>query len=209
MFYADEKIDVSLRLGDVLVGLPICTPTIIDPDPRGGIPPFTIDARAPAYFAVLTPCCSIANCLLAVAPLREISPKFHQNPHFIEDFTRLNRPMPASKMVPPKVWDDMAQAVREQKFDLEKDGYAFTDFFVYAPHQLLAQYSLNKKGGAVTTGHYMVDFKTVYQINWPKATSPDKAITEAKTLQLSIEARQDLRLKFAAFYSRPADADII
>ena len=114
----------------------------------------------------------------------------------------MNRKMPAEKSVPPHVWRDTPQDVKEREFDLERDSWAFEDFFVYEQHRLLPEYTLNIRGQEnPQTRFHMVDFKTAYRVDCAKIKRDEHPV-EAKVLQLSRETRAELREKIAAYFGR-------
>lgn len=113
--------------------------------------------------------------------------------------------MPAEKTVPAAVWEKLTPEQKAKRFASTTEGYAFTDFFVYERHPSLPEYTLNKKGGPVPTGYYMIDFKMMCRVNCDLIRSPQDSPIDAKVLELSIEARADLRNKIVAFFARNPD----
>jgi hypothetical protein len=205
-----ENCQQVFRFGDVVKGFAQSTPILSKPLLEGNESLYHIEVSASHFSVILSPCCSIDNGMLALAPLKGIQPSFYQNPWLVEDFTRINRKMPADKSVPPHVWKAMPQNVKEEEFDLEKDGYAFDDFFVYAENPFLSKYILNiPKIGQKETGYYMIDFKTIYRINCDKIKRDKEPPIEAKLLQISKESRADLRNKISAYFARIPDGEQI
>ena len=60
----------------------------------------------------------------------------------------------------------------------------------------------------IVTKFYMIDFRNTYKLDCEKIVSPKDAPLEAKVLELSIEARADLRNKIAFYYGRTPQEDI-
>lgn len=202
MFYY-SKIDVVFRFGDVVRGFACSTPVIENPVLDGHDFPFDLEVYSSRLSVVLSPCCSIDKGILSLAPLQELIPIFFKNPWWVEDFTCLNRPMPAERTIPPHKWKAMSQEIKERELDLENDAYAFDDFFIYQEHPLLPQYTVDLIGQPnQETGCYMVDFKTAYRINCDKIKRDKEHPIDAKLLQLSKESRADLRNKITAYFAR-------
>ncbi len=202
MFY-ERKIDKVFRFGDVVRGFASSTPILTEPLLNGDTSPYKIEVCSSRLSAILSPCCSIDKGILALAPLQSILPSFYQNPWWVEDFTRLNRKMPADKSVSPNTWATMPPYVKEKDFDLEEDGYAFDDFFVYEENLSLPEYTVNiPNADNQQTRYYMIDFKTAYRINCDKIKRGKEHPIDAKLLQLSKESRADLRNKIVAYFAR-------
>ena len=205
MFY-DQTMDGVFRFGDIVRGFPRSTPVLAGPLLDDCTAPYKIEVQSSCLSVILTPCCSIDKGTLSLAPLCQILRSFYQDPWHREDLTRVNRKMPAEKSVPPHAWRDMLQDVMERELDLERDSWAFEDFFVYEQHDLLPEYILNVRGGDnPRTRFYMVDFKTAYRIDCAEIKRNQHPV-EAKVLQLSRETRAELREKIAAYFERtPAE----
>ena len=80
------------------------TPILKAPAP--GVTPefFTLEIQQPLFFVVLSPCCSISDGMLLLAPLTSVRAAFYNNPYFAEDLTRINRVLAPEQAVPPDVW---------------------------------------------------------------------------------------------------------
>ena len=91
-----------------------------------------------------------------------------------------------------------------------KDGkaYAFLDLFVYEKDNLFTPYYLNKQEN-IETNCYMIDFKNIYKVKCEKINSRNNAPIDSKCLQLSIQARKELRNKISYYYGRPPEEDNI
>ena len=55
----------------------------------------------------------------------------------------------------------------------------------------------------------MIDFRNIYKLSCEKIITPKDAPLESKCLQLSIQARSDLRTKIADYYARVPKEDEI
>lgn len=203
MFYLEASdMEATLRFGDVIQGFPICFPKIDIPSHKYD---FQITVSAPRYAVVLSPCCSIKDKVLAVAPLKQLENKLFVNQYLADDPTRINIKIPAEKSVPPSVWETMDVGEKTNRM-AEGDAYVFLDEFVYAPNDLLPQYTISRKGGNIQTGFYVVDFRDSIKIACDRIErrySPDAA----KVLQLSVETRHLMRQKIVSFYERVPDED--
>lgn len=200
MFY-ERKVDQALRFGDVLRGYPSATPTIQEPllSPTGHA--YNIDVDLPSFSVVLSPCCSIGDKTISLAPLTGLRGTFFNNPYFVEDLTRINREMEPQQAVPPDVWDRFGMEERQRRLG-EGKGYAFIELFVYAENEMLPRYTVHRKQGNIETGYYMIDFRSVYRLNCDSIVTPENSPLKSKCLQLSLQARSELRDKIASYFSR-------
>jgi hypothetical protein len=204
-FYeAGTRVESSLRFGDVITGFQAVTPVLHKPGTEGA--ELLIAISRPAYLAVMTPCCSIENKTISLAPLGPIRPGFLMNPHLVEDLTRLNREVPPLHQVPPQALEKM-DAVRREKLNVGGDAYIFMDCFIYAPHPLLRPYQLDRKGGAEMISAYMIDFKAIFRVNCDLINRDADAPRGVKILQLTPIARGTLREKLAYYFVRVPDED--
>lgn len=204
MFYLDiSHMEQTLRFGDVIQDIPICFPVISNPSPTES---YYIRVTAPTYSVVLSPCCSISDKVLSVAPLFPLPSALFSNPYLAEDPKRINTKIPAEKSLPPKAWDTMVPSEKAERLSKE-DGYVFLDFFVYDEHTLFREYTINRKDGNIKSKSYMIDFRTCVHVQCDKILNPKYTPGSAKVLQLSIEARDSLRKKIGSFYQRVPDED--
>ena len=198
----------ALRLGDVLQGLPSLCHKVATLTPDLGCDGYTIDIRHPTCSAVMSPCCSIQDGVICVAPLVHVQGSFLDNPYLEQDLTRLNRPMFAEQAVTPGKW---AKLSNPEKAERSGQGlaYAFNSFFVYAPHRLLKPYVLkSNKGVEHTVRHYMVDVRGLYRIDCPAVQRDSLTASAPKVLQLSAPARDDLRGKLSNYFARVPEEDV-
>jgi len=204
MFYLDSsQMEKTLRFGDVIQGFPVCFTVIDTPSSQSA---FNITVSAPTYAVVLSPCCSIADKVLAIAPLQQLENKIFANPYLAENPTRINIKIPAEKSVPPVAWGTMTP---EKKANIMAKGnaYVFVDKFVYLSSDLFAEYTIHRKDGNIKTRYYVVDFRASNKISCDRILSPKYSPGACKVLQLSVEIRELMRKKISSFYQRMPDED--
>ncbi|MHC4089904.1 MAG: hypothetical protein ACYSVY_06440 [Planctomycetota bacterium] len=205
-FYQDEP-DNELRFGDVVRGFPVSAAHIDRPAVGEALREYRIDVGQPEFGVIMMPCCSIKSESLLLTPLLQINRNFYKNPYWADDLLRLNRPMTPKHAVSPNEWERMTLEEREQRFDLSKPtSFAVVDCFIYAPHDLLPPYVVTQRKGHPEIGYYMVDFRLTCRVQC-KAVTRQQSPVEAKVLQLTIDARGDLRDKIADFFGRVPSED--
>ena len=207
VFYK-EGIDPVLRFGDVLKGYVAVTPKIKQPNQPASIPTldWEINVSYPEFLAVLSPCCSIEDNVICLAPLVQVQKNFLKNPYYKEDLTRINRKIEPQNIFPPEKWKEKS-SLEQQELLSKPLSYALLNYFIYDQHPLLPSYTVNIRGETLETRYYMVDFRMIYNLKCPKIVKPDNAPIETKYLQLSIQARAELREKIAYYFGRPAEED--
>jgi hypothetical protein len=193
-------------LGDVVTGFHHPAFQIDSPGNAEKSTDVRINLTRPSYFAVMTPCCSIEDQSISLAPLIEVRHRFFEIPRLAEDMTRLNSPMQPEDSLPPKAWENMTA---EKKGELLARGpsYIFTECFIYEANPLLKRYAL-KKGTREwpDVGHRMVDFKQIFRVECNQVDRMRDAPEGTKLLELGIPTRSQLRDKLAAFFARiPAE----
>lgn len=200
-FY-ERSPDNALRFGDVVHGFPMGAAQVESPI-LGNVPPrYKIDVRQGEYAVILTPCCSIGSGTLLLAPFEKVNPKLYDNPYLSEDLLRLNFRMELQEAVPPDVWKRMPSEERARRLDASKGkSYALVEQFVYAPHDLLPEYNVTKDG-KLRTGYYRIDFRSMYRIECKRINNPKQSPLEAKVVQITVDAREALRDKLAAYFAR-------
>ena len=212
MFY-EEKLDDILRLGDVVRGYISANPSIKEPISSSQSEEYSykIDIGLPNYCVVLTPCCSIGNGMLSLTPLIRIFGSFLKNDYFEEDLTRINRRMEPKQTMTDDEWSKLTDEQQQRRL-AEGINYALLQYFIYEENGLFQKYTLKK----YEISNYMVDFRNIYTIKCPmikrpEITCPKNApeIIESKVLQLSVQARSELRDKISYYYSRPPKEDMI
>jgi hypothetical protein len=211
MFYQKEM-DKALRFGDILKGFILAAPSIKEP---GSHKNYKIDVNVPAYCVVLSPCCSIGEKVISLSPLIEVRNSFFDNPHFEEDLTRINRVMEPQQTVSPDVWDEFPPEEKRRRLE-EGRAYAFLELFIYEKNDLFPKYTIHRKQKnkeretmPIETNYYMIDFRNTSKLNCERIINPKDAPLESKCLQLSIQARSELRDKIAYYYARIPKEDKI
>lgn len=205
MFYEDpQRIDNALRFGDVLKGFAVCTPAIHNP-PLPDELNCQIEIAKPPFYVILSPCCSIRDAIISLAPLSQIKNSLFGNPYFAEDPTRINGKIESIYSLPPAVWDSMdpdAKAARLSK----GSSYALLEYFIYKEHDLFPQYEVprKEKDRKILTRNYMIDFRAAFKVACKSIQSPEKSPLECKCLQLTNETRSQLRDKILFYFSRPS-----
>lgn len=210
MFYSKETKSI-LRFGDVLTGFILTSTNInellIGKNKIG----YNINVSYPSYSAVMSPCCSIERNVISLTPLIPILPSFFDNPYFEGDLTNINRKMYPQQSVPPHIWEKLGEEERQRRH-AEGFGYAFTDLFIYEFSDVLQKYIINHKiKKNIETGFYMIDFKNITKVNCGliKDPKPIQAPSGSKCLELSIEARGELREKISDYFGRVPKEDEI
>jgi len=201
MFYQDG-LGQALRFGDVVKGYILTNAILATPiwDTKGSN--YAVNVSLPHFSVVVTPCCSIEDRTIMLTPLIQVYATFFDNPYLAEDLTRVNRIMSPQQAVPPDVWDQLCDEEKQRRL-AEGNTYAFADLFVYEEHESLPKYVLHRKrGNDIVTNYYMINFKNLYKVHCDKIISPIDSPLESKHLQLSVETREELRVKLARYYSR-------
>jgi len=210
-FYKEKDPDPELRFGDIVKGFVITVPDM--PPTVSGLQPqeYKVTVFQPPLAVVLTPCCSIGEKTLMLTPLVEIRRDWIKNPYFCDDFTNINRPMLPQQAVVPQDWEKMSDEEKRRRLDRSKPGgaYVHLDLFVYAPHPHLGTYEKTLYGEKKTIGHRMIDFRRMHNINCSEVINPENTPKRAKLLELSVEARDQLRLKLLQYFQRKPTEDMI
>ncbi len=207
-FYQDA-IDRRFRFGDVLKGFVSSTPNIPEPPIASNNMDYSIKISMPAYCATISPCCSIADQIISLSPLMPVRNTFFNNPYFEEDLTRINRLVPPEKSVPPLAWQEMPEEKKQERLN---DGmaYTFVELFIYKENEIFPEYEVRRRNANnILTRYYMIDFRSTFKVNCSKIKKPNVVPLKTKCLQLTIEARKELRDKIAHYYSRIPREDII
>jgi hypothetical protein len=206
MFYSDTM-DQKFRFGDVIKGFATTTPIIDNPPLDASRLSFQIEVTQSGFYVVLSPCCSINENVVVLCPLIELRSTFFKNSYLEEDMTRINKPMRPEQAIPPNLWEQFSEQERQKRLAVGMN-YAFVELFVYAKHQLFPEYVLSiRRDQKRTTQEYMVDFRQSFIVRCAKITNNSTPFENVKELQLSIDARGDLRNKLAAYFSRVPEED--
>jgi hypothetical protein len=205
-FYSDSP-EPALRFGDIVSGFQSASPHIDNPNLGTEKIDLQINVSQPPYFVVMTPCCSIADGTIALAPLGEIRQIFFMNPFLEEDLTRVNNPnVPPENSVSPKQLESMSPV--EKQLHLSKvPGYVFLDCFVYAPHELLSEYTIKKGEFTRRLRHRLVDFRHIARVDCKQVVRGSTGLKKIKVLQLAIPTRESLRNKLVQYFARQAAED--
>lgn len=205
MFYTSSP-DTSYRFGDIIQGYALAETSFSNPTSYKN---YDVKVQMPTHSVVLTPCCSIEKETLLLSPLISLLPSFYQNPYYVEDFTRLNSPIPVENTLPPKKWDRLPDE-RKQKLLIKKEAYTHLNLFVYEAHDLLKKYEVHLKGVENPyTNYYMIDFTNCFKIHSKTINRDKPAADGTKILQLSIKSRDVLRTKLTSYFSRIPEEDIV
>lgn len=211
MFYQEEIDRKLLRFGDVLKGYIATDITIKEPflSMKSECHNYKMDIELPDYSVVLTPCCSIGDSVITLAPLIKLRSNFFKNPHFVEDFTIINRLIDPEKAHTPDEWEKKSLEEKEL-LKMQGKSYTLAYLFIYEENVLFPKYTIRNQ----ETNYYMIDFKKTYKlkcdlIKRPENTPEGSPILQSKCLQLSIQARSELRDKISYYYGRVPEEDEI
>ncbi len=209
MFYQSE-IDDSLRFGDLVKGYLTNNLIIKEPILSYNIEShqYKIDIDMPQYSVILTPCCSIGESVISLSPLIKIKSLYLKNPFFSEELTRINRKMESQQALSPDDWETLPEVEKQIRLE-EGLQYALLNIFIYDANPIFDEYTLKGKN----IRNYMIDFKNIYKVKCDLIKRPEELhespILDSKVLQLSIDARSQLRNKIAHYYSRAPIEDIL
>ena len=208
MFYVTEP-SKSLRMGDVVQGFVIAFPKVDTPDNQL-IETYSVTLNHPKYAAILTPCCSIENKEVLLAPLKKLKRSFYDNEYFYEDMTRINKMMSPKESMSATKWSSLGDDELRRRFngDLTSLTYAFKEIFIYDHHGLLEQYDLKHGNNCISCGFYMISFRDITRIECSAITRNIENCPGFKLLEIAATARRDLREKMADYFGRPANEDI-
>jgi len=205
MFYQENMYE-ALRFGDVLRGFILTTPKIDEPIGVAEHKDYIINVSLPAFSVVLSPCCSIRDKIISLAPLIQLYGTFFDNPYFEKDLTNINRKMIPEQTVSPQIWGEFPEEEKQKRLQ-EGLQYALVNLFVYERHDFFPNYTIHRREHTRETDYYMIDFRHVYKVNCDKIITPENAPLDCKCLQLSIETRKELREKISSYYGRTPEED--
>jgi len=206
MFY-ETRPDNAFRFGDIVTGFALSVPQLESPTPSSHPKDYRVALTYPRYSVVLSPCCSIGHSTILLSPLQQLLRNWFGNPYFVEDFSRINRPMSAQQSLPPEKWAELSEPEKEKRLDFRNPAYALREYFVYDQHTLLSTYELKWKGETKQIGHYVIDFRRVHKVECPMIKSPTECPLNAKVLQLSVDARTQLREKISDYFGKVPTED--
>jgi len=208
MFYDDNPQSV-LRFGDVVRGFLLTHCHTYSPSSREKPDAFQIEVTHPDLAVVLTPCCTIAQRsgnMLILSPLLQIKPDcYFDNSYLKEDFTRINREMSIEQAIGPEKWGKLPADEQSRRLaDSHGKRYTIVNLFVYDSHDLLPEYELKYKSKKALVNYYMIDFRNICRAQTISDTNP----SSTKLLQLSVQARKELREKLAHYFGRKPEEDV-
>ncbi len=212
MFY-DETLDNNqLRFGDVVKGFVLATSTLEKPMVMNEQHNYQVDINFPNLCVILSPCCTISektknDGIVAMSPLIPIRVCFFDNPYFKEDLLRINKEMNPKQTLAPDIW---AQFPSEEQEKRKAPGisYALLELFVYQEHEYFPEYPLtNARRESFKTKFFMIDFRNNFKVNCKALKKGKETLSDDKLLQLSANARKELRDKIVHFYGRTPEED--
>lgn len=204
-FYSDSP-EASLRFGDVVSGFTAVTPQVDEVHP--GAFDFSLRISRHKFFVIMTPCCSIEDKVVAVAPLEKVRFAFFKTPYFATDLTRINHPNLPKDSIPPIAFERMPTLQKQQLLE-RPPVYTFLECFIYDAHDLLPEYEIKQSDKAYKTRHRMVDFKDIFKVECKHIIRDAAAPADSKILQLSIKSRDELRDKLLRYFGRRAEEDLV
>lgn len=138
MFYTDKPSN-ALRLGDIVTGYITVTPNQKEPF-KENISDYNLDIRHPSYLVVLTPCCSIGEKTISLAPLESVldagRKMLFKNSKFRQDMTLINSPHTQQE------WKELGHDDITGENDTVNRLYAFDNLFIYAEDKRLLNYEV-------------------------------------------------------------------
>ena len=212
MFYTDKPDFTNLRFGDVIQGfvgvIPIIETPFNDKILEGY--EFQIKSFIPEFSVVMTHCCSIGKGNLALAPLKKIHHKIdilRLNSDIYNNFTALNRKIEKKMLIPKSYWDKM-DGDEKTEIEMLGKGWHHIDKIFYDSNDLFTPYDIKLKDEEIIrTNSYIVDFSDIYNVKCSKIqkNNIDKKILKSKFLELTENAREEIKEKIATYFSRPAE----
>lgn len=213
MFYQEEFDLENLRFGDVIQGFIGTVPVIENPLSDAFIKGYKYEIKSYIYefSVIMTPCCSIGNNTISLAPLKKITPDITKNLNsdIIKDFIPLNRKIEYRKFIYPKIWNEILTDEQRSEHELDGPQWVYIDIFFYKEHDLFEEYSIKKDNNIYNTRDYRIDFKEIYQLKCNKIqrNKIGVEILKSKCLELTIQTRDELREKIAFYYTRVPKED--
>jgi hypothetical protein len=232
MFYRDS-IENRLRFGDVLKGYLSTAPNFVKPFGEKAREPYRIDVSIPDFSIVVDPCCDIGGGTLSLTPLIHVKATLWDTPSLLKDITRINRKAMPKDLMHPEQWNKWQDSEKIAAMNAIPD-YGHKTYFAYEANNLFNEYTVTRptryeevvdpitklpkykrlqRQKTFITRYYMINFKNIYHVNCEKVFDQGKAIDQSIldsiALQLSIETRNELRDKMAAYFGERPDEDIV
>jgi hypothetical protein len=198
MFYCPD-ISNALRMGDIVSGFILGAAR--QQEPKVGSQDYHVNLRSPSFSVILTPCCSIGDKTLSLAPLVAINPKWMDNPYFSTDLTNINREMNPEQAVSPAVWQNLLENEKYRRLE-EGCAFALVEWFVFPPHEKLGTYRVKRGGAEIEAGHYAIDFRLAHRVECDAVVNTKQVPITAKILELDVPARTELRNKLSGYFGR-------
>jgi len=191
--------DKAYRLGDIVEGFVLGAADLDSPS----IAPMDYQIRItlPRFAAVLTPCCSVGQKTLSLAPLVKVNPRFFENGYFAADLARINRPMWPKETVSEALWNRLPEDERQRRLGASLD-FAVVEIYIYEPNDFLPAYAVTHHGSSISVQHYMIDFRSAHRVDCKQVVKPNQVPLGAKLLQLSRDSRGELREKLGNYFAR-------
>ncbi|MDD4980790.1 MAG: hypothetical protein PHC54_05965 [Candidatus Omnitrophica bacterium] len=212
MFYAETPDNSQLRFGDVVKGFILAASAIEKPMVMDEEHNYKVDINFPNLCVVLSPCCTISqktknDGIIAISPLKPIRVDFFDNPYFKEDLMRINKMMEPEQSLAPDIWTKLPPEEQEKRKAIGI-SYALLELFVYQEHEYFPEYIItNAKRENSKTRFFMIDFRDNFKVNCEALKGDKGTLSDIKLLQLSANARKELRDKIADFYGRTPNED--
>lgn len=213
MFYAEQS-SGKLRFGDVVSGYVTAVPDQQTPLIDSFIG-YGIKVNLDPYLVILTPCCSIKQQRMSVAPLNQARRRsmFFKNENYKKDMTLLNHPRL------PKEWRELGEEEVTAESE-EEQVYVHDSIFIYSENKQLPVYNVKLgKDEPFESGFYYIDFRHITNVRCscivheeedipkPKYDTFLSQMQSSKKLELSVDTRSDLRNKLAYYFLRVPDED--
>lgn len=202
-FYLPEP-SKELRFGDVVTGFQYAAIHMDSPNKGAKRLDVKIHVTSPECFAIMTPCCSIEEKSVALAPFVDLRWQISQVPYLKDNPLRINSEMEAHLPFSPEQLEKMPEAKRNELY-ARPPAYIYLDCFVYAPTDIFATYTV-KRGGQEWKDirHRMVDFKSIFRVECTQIVRNQPVSDGIKIAELSEESRTQLRQKLTYYFGRPA-----
>jgi len=200
VFYSPD-IGSTFRMGDIVRGFVLGT--ACQSEPSVGVCDYQVNLRSPNFAVILTPCCSMGDKTLTLAPLVRINPKWRENPYFSSDLTNINREMLPEQTMSPATWQKLGDNERKRRLERGR-GYALVEWFIFPPHPTLGTYTLKD----TTFGYFAIDFRSAHRVECEAVVSTKQVPITAKVLELEIGMRNELRNKVSFYYGRVPQEDV-